>query len=124
MDEMRRQYRSLTVEQAYVKLRYYCAFQERTHQEVKMKTRGLGIAWSDIDGLVSKLIEEGFLNEERFAGAFVRGKFRIKKWGRKNFPMEAYDLAFKTRLYVSKNHDKNYQEKILKQYEDKTNSIR
>jgi hypothetical protein len=47
-----------------------------------------------------------------------------KKWARKNFPMEAYDLAFKTRLYVSKNHDKNYQEKILKQYEDKTNSIR
>ena len=47
-----------------------------------------------------------------------------KKWARKNFPMEAYDLAFKTRFYVSKNHDKNYQEKILKQYEDKTNSIR
>ena len=47
-----------------------------------------------------------------------------KKWVRKNFPMEAYDLAFKTRLYVSKNHDKNYQEKILKKYEDKTNSIR
>lgn len=46
-----------------------------------------------------------------------------KKWARKNFPMEAYDLAFKTRLYVSKNHDKNYQEKILKKYEDKTNSI-
>jgi predicted nucleotidyltransferase len=47
-----------------------------------------------------------------------------KKWARKNFPMEAYDLAFKTRLYVSKNHDKNYQEKILKKYEDKTNSNR
>jgi len=45
-----------------------------------------------------------------------------KKWARKNFPMEAYDLAFKTRLHVSKNHDKNYQEKILKMYAEKTNT--
>ena len=88
MDEMNKKYRSLTVEQAYVKIRHYCDFQERTHQEVKMKLRGYGIAWSDIDILASKLIEEGFLNEERFAAAFVGGRFRIKKWGRKKIELE------------------------------------
>lgn len=88
MDELNRKFRTLTVEQAHVKVRHYCAFQERTHQEVKMKLRGYGIGWSDIDNLVSKLIEDGFLNEERFAAAFVGGKFRIKKWGRKKIEME------------------------------------
>ena len=88
MDQGDRKYRVLTVEQAYVKIRHYCGFQERTHQEVKMKLRGYGIAWSEIDILASKLIEEGFLNEERFAAAFAGGKFRIKKWGRKKIELE------------------------------------
>lgn len=72
-------------------------------------------------GIIEFVIGSNKLNH--FFMELTDKKWR-KKWARKNFPMEAYDLAFKTRLYVSKNHDKNYQEKILKQYEDKTNSIR
>ncbi len=41
-----------------------------------------GLYASEVDDLLSKLIVEGFLNEERFAKAFAGGKFRIKKWGR------------------------------------------
>jgi len=78
----------LTPEQAYAKIRQFCAFQERSHQEVKMKLSGYGIAWADANLLLSKLIEENFLNEERFAAAFVGGKFRIKQWGRKKIEME------------------------------------
>ena len=88
MDELNRRYKTLTPEQAYVKIRHYCAFQERTHQEVKMKLHGYGVGWTDISEIVSKLIEEGFLNEERFAAAFVGGKFRIKQWGRKKIELE------------------------------------
>ena len=78
----------LTPEQAYVKIRHYCAFQERTHIEVKTKLSGMGIGWSQANEIVSKLIEEGFLNEERFAKAFVGGKFRIKGWGKKKIEAE------------------------------------
>jgi regulatory protein len=78
----------LTPEQAYVKIRHYCAFQERTHQEVKTKLAGYGISWYQASELLSKLIEDGFLNEERFAKAFAGGKFRIKGWGRKKIEAE------------------------------------
>lgn len=78
----------LTPEQAYVKIRHYCAYQERTHQEVKLKLSGYGIKWSEASEIIAKLIEEGFLNEERFARAFAGGKFRTKDWGRKKIEVE------------------------------------
>lgn len=88
MDEMQYKRRVLTPEQAHVKIRHYCAFQERTHQEVKQKLAGYGLSWSVANELVSKLIEEGFLNEERFARAFAGGRFRMKGWGRRKIMME------------------------------------
>ena len=80
--------RVLTPEQAYVKIRHYCAFQERTHQEVKTKLAGYGITWQQASEMLSRLIEENFLNEERFAKSFAGGKFRIKGWGRKKIEAE------------------------------------
>jgi regulatory protein len=73
---------NLTPAQAKEKIYNFCAYQERTHQEVKNKLFGYGLYSNDVDELLSHLIEEGFLNEERFAKSFVGGKFRIKKWGR------------------------------------------
>jgi regulatory protein len=64
------------------KLEHYCAYQERCHQEVVQKLKGLGIYGLSIDSIVSNLIEENYLNETRFAEHFVRGKFNIKKWGK------------------------------------------
>ncbi|MEY4629357.1 MAG: hypothetical protein RLZZ595_1683 [Bacteroidota bacterium] len=88
MDQPIRKKRVLTPEQAYVKIRHYCAYQERTHQEVKFKLVGYGVKWSEASKLIAKLIEEGFLNEERFARAFAGGKFRSKDWGRKKIEIE------------------------------------
>ncbi len=72
----------LTREQALQKLERYCAWQDRCHQEVERKLRALGIRGADRDAILLHLIEEGFLDEERFARSFVRGKFRMKGWGR------------------------------------------
>lgn len=88
MDENHLKRRFLTPEQAYVKIRFYCAYQERTHQEVKQKLFQYGISWDAINEILAKLIEAGFLNEERFARAFVGGKFRTKEWGRKKIEVE------------------------------------
>ena len=72
----------LTKEQALQKLRHYCAYQERCHNEVKEKLFNLSVWKKEHDEIIATLIEENFLNEERFAIAFAGGKFRIKKWGR------------------------------------------
>lgn len=67
---------------ALARIYRYCAYQERSHHEVKQKLFDLGLRTSDVDELTARLISEGFLNEERFAKAFAGGKFRMKKWGR------------------------------------------
>lgn len=68
--------------EALAKIQRYCAYQERSHKEVKTKLFDYGLYASEVDELLSRLISDGFLNEERFAKAFAGGKFRIKKWGR------------------------------------------
>src|SRR5215213_5948016 len=73
----------LTKEQALQKVRQYCAYQERSHTEVKQKLWDLGIHPTMHEEIISTLIEEDYLNEERFAKAFAGGKFRMKDWGRK-----------------------------------------
>ncbi|WP_143962820.1 regulatory protein RecX [Litoribacter populi] len=74
--------KKLTPSQAKVKIGAFCAYQERCQQEVRDKLYTYGLHSDDVEELISFLITEGFLNEERFAQAFVGGKFRIKKWGR------------------------------------------
>lgn len=74
--------KSLTKEQALQKLKHYCAYQERCHSEVKEKLYSLGVWKRDHDEIIAALIEENYLNEERFAIAYAGGKWRIKQWGR------------------------------------------
>src|SRR6185436_2453192 len=74
--------KTLTKEQVYQKLRHYCAYQDRCHAEVKTKAYSLGIKKGDVEELTSRLIEEGCLNEERYARSFAGGKFRMKQWGK------------------------------------------
>ena len=64
------------------KIYRYCAYQERTHAEVRSKLYEYGLGSNEVDEVITQLIGEGYLNEERFAKAFVGGKFRIKGWGR------------------------------------------
>ena len=74
--------KQLTPEQALQKLRHYCGYQERCHSEVKEKLYSLGVFKNEHDAIIATLIEEDYLNEERFAIAFAGGKFRVKQWGR------------------------------------------
>jgi regulatory protein len=71
-----------TKEAALQKLQAYCAYQERCHQEVTQKLYELGFRGDVADEITAKLIVDNFLNEERFAIAYARGKFRIKRWGK------------------------------------------
>ncbi len=64
------------------KARRFCAYQERAQQEVRDKLYEWGCHQEEVENIIIALIEENFLNEERFAKTYARGKFRIKKWGR------------------------------------------
>lgn len=68
--------------QAKLKMESYCAYQERSHFEVKEKLYSYGLYSTDVNQILSHLIENNFLNETRFAEAYVSGKFNIKHWGR------------------------------------------
>lgn len=74
--------KQLTKEQALQKLRHYCGYQERCHYEARQKLYDLGVWKKDHDEIIATLIEENYLNEERFAIAFAGGKWRMKQWGR------------------------------------------
>jgi len=82
---------------ALAKIYRYCAYQERSHREVKEKLFSYGLHSDEVDQILSKLITEGFVNEERFAKAFAGGKFRIKKWGRLKIENELNALGLSPR---------------------------
>ena len=74
--------KTYTPQQSYPKIKHYCSYQERSHAEVKEKLYGFGLRKTEVEELISKLIEENYLNEERFSESFARGHFRMKQWGR------------------------------------------
>jgi regulatory protein len=73
---------NFTPEKAIPKIRQYCAYQERCHVEVRDKLYSFGLYKKDVEQIISDLIGENYLNEERFAIQFAGGKFRIKHWGK------------------------------------------
>jgi regulatory protein len=75
--------KSLTKEQALQKLRHFCSYQERCHSEVKTKLYQLGINKKFYAEIIAELIQGNYLNEERFAISFARGKFKMNEWGKR-----------------------------------------
>lgn len=65
-----------------LKLERFCAYQERSQKQVEEKGRKLGLSQAQINLAMVELIQSNFLNEERFAMAYVKGKVNIKGWGR------------------------------------------
>ena len=74
--------KSYTVKEATIKLMQFCAYRDRSHKEVEEKLKEMRMIPAAQEEIILKLMRENFLNEERFARNFVRGKFRIKKWGK------------------------------------------
>lgn len=75
-------------QQALQKIGKYCAYQDRCHAEVRKKLREMGAPWEEAEEILVQLILDGFLDEERFAKAFARGKFRNNGWGKIKIRLE------------------------------------
>jgi regulatory protein len=70
-------------EQAIIRLKKYCAYRERCHQEVRQKLESLNCKGDDAEEVMALLISENYLNEERYAKEFAWGKFNNNAWGRR-----------------------------------------
>ena len=76
---MKHKFKSYSVEEALQKLMHFCAYRDRSQKEVEDKLNDMHMIDAAKEKIIIELMQEGFLNEERFARSFVRGKFRIKK---------------------------------------------
>ena len=85
---MYQNHKSYTLDEALLKLQRYCVYQDRCHKEVEQKLKNMRMIPEAIDHIIVALISDNHLNEERFAKAFVRGKFSIKKWGKVRLTLE------------------------------------
>lgn len=81
-----------TVDEIKKKLEHYCAYQDRCHKEVEQKLKEFSLIPEAKEIILLGLMQDNFLNEERFAKSFARGKFRIKNWGKQRIIRE---LKFK-----------------------------
>jgi regulatory protein len=120
------QRKKLTADQALQRAKLYCAYQERCHAETKHKLYSFGLFKNDVDRIILQLIEEDYLNEERFAAAFVRGKFRMKHWGRVKIK---YELKQKNvsdyciRKAMKEIDDEEYEKTLAKLTEEKMEEL-
>ena len=78
------------LDEAREKIRRYCAYQERSQFQVEQKLKAYGLIVEVAEELLIELIQDNFLNEQRFADAFVRGKFNQKGWGRRKIEAELF----------------------------------
>jgi len=113
-----------SVEQALQKLRHFCGYQERNHEEVKQKLYSLGLYKDEIESAISVLIEENYLNEERYAIAFAGGKFRMKQWGKVKIEYElkskkvgTYNIKLALKSIEENDYLKTLQELTQKKWE-------
>ncbi len=82
LSHMEERKQNLTPLQAKEKIKHYCAWSERSHSDVRNKLYNYGLRTHELEPIISYLIEENYLNEERYAIQFAGGHFRLKQWGR------------------------------------------
>lgn len=117
----------LTPGQALQKAKHFCAYQERSHYETAEKLYGFGLYKTEVEQLLSQLIEENYLNEERYAAQFVRGKFRQKKWGKIKIQYELKQKrvsSFNIKIGMKEIGEDEYLEALRQLVSEKWESLR
>lgn len=118
---------NLTPDQALQKARQYCAYQERCHKEVKDKLYGCGLHRKEVEEALSQLIEENYLNEERFAIQFAGGRFRIKHWGRVKIKYELKQKQvskYCIKKALATIDEDDYEKQLQKLFDEKLKTLR
>lgn len=117
---------SYTLEEAKEKLERYCAYQERSHKQVEEQLYKMRMIPEAQEVIITHLIQHNFLNESRFAQAFSRGKFRIKKWGKKRITQELKRhgvSAYNIKLGLAQIEPESYRETFEGLFAKKLNEL-
>ncbi len=112
---------SISPEKALQKLKHFCGYQERSQSEVRQKLYSMGLSKKEVEELITRLTEEEYLNEERFALVFASGKPRIKGWGRQKIRHELRQKGISEYNIVKalKSLDQSEYEAIFRRQADK-----
>ena len=105
----------------------YCAYRDRSQKEVEDKLLEMRMIPEAREQIIIKLMQEDFLNEERFARSFVRGKFRIKKWGRLRIKQELKLKEISTpiiKMAMTEINEKQYMSTLYALAEKKLNLLK
>lgn len=127
MDDKPKRNKSVGKITALEKLQKYCAYQDRCHKEVRTKLLELGMYGDDLEQIIAELITENFLNEERFARSYARGKFRMKYWGKRKIIQELKRRqisAYCIKKGMEEIEDETYEKKLFDLLEKKNATIR
>ena len=112
---------------AIERLRNYCALQDKCQWDVIQKMQEWGLLKISQDHILELLIEEKYVDEERYSRSFCRGKFRIKKWGKIKITKEL-KKKYISEVCITKGleeiNDSEYQEELDKQYHKKNETLK
>jgi regulatory protein len=112
---------------AYDKAAFLCSRSEHCSSDIQEKLKLWGLSAEDAELVIAKLVEEKYIDDERFARAYVKDKFRFNHWGKqkiafmlrsKNISSEIMDLAFE------EIEDEGYSNELRKLLADKEKSIK
>lgn len=90
--------KSFTVQEIQSKMEYYCSYQDRCYKDVNNKLNSFNLIIEAREKILSHLIEHNFINEERFAKSFARGKHNYKNWGKNRIIQELKFRDISSRL--------------------------
>lgn len=117
----------LSQNEIYKKIGAYCAYQERCHSEVRSKLISLGCYGDDLENTLALLVEENFINEERYAIHFAQSKFNQKSWGKLKITsalkfknISPYCIQKALRSIPEKMYTQSLNQILLKKLEDST----
>jgi len=117
---------NFTIKEIEFKLKQYCSYQDRCHSEVESKLSKFNLISQAKDQILFNLINEDYLNETRFCKSFVRGKFKIKNWGKRRIIQELKSRKiseFNIKKGLSEINEFDYQEKFENLFNKKLSSL-
>ena len=118
--------KNFTIKEIEFKLKQYCSYQDRCHNEVENKLSKFNLISQAKDQILFNLINEDYLNETRFCKSFVRGKFKIKNWGKRRIIQELKSRKiseFNIKKGLSEINEIEYLEKFENLFNKKLSSL-
>ena len=115
--------KSYTFDEIKLKLVNYCVYQDRCHAEVEQKMRDFLLIDEAKEEIIMYLIRENYLNEERYAKSYARGKFYMKQWGRIKIQLHLKQKGIVDRLIskaMTEIYEEDYNETIKKLIDKKS----